>query len=616
MHVNVMRQQTGNILNQIKSQTSKKINLFKLSKTKGINNFNNASLPIYNNISDIIDSTKTTLYTKLIQSNAIKNKYYKFRENWYLNRLTKHKLPTNNNIVINNSIINNLINNIKINDITLKHNWIDFIRHNLIPLGNVSINNTLNIFNDGDSFFEELWMDISNAKNEILFETYIMEPDYVALKTIDMLTEAANKGVKVVLIIDGFGCNKMNSKHFEKLKQAGGVVLTYNETSLAKAFEIFVEKWSLPFVFWYRNHKKIIIIDDKMAYTGGMNVTNEYLSKSQNGGINKFRDTHCKLIGDGISHLKNSICYSILDINPFIPENYKLYDDDTINDTQLDEHNSTYHPNVHENITSDTLINFRNTINFERIKKNIHILPPKKVSLKQKFKDIKNVFRYTDQNRTAMSKYSDMEIIDSNDYVDNELITDGTHGSYVQVLESYRDDRLKLIQKALIKSINNSSSHIYIINPYYLPPKRFKKALINAAKRGCDVKIITTNLFKSDVPFISLASRNIYGELLDNGIKIYEYNTKNLHAKSVLIDDIVVSLGSFNFDDWSNKKNLEVNLMVIDSKVCNDVKNTFIDELTNNSIEVKAHDVKRRDIISKFVYWSCYSIARLASRLL
>ena len=114
-----------------------------------------------------------------------------------------------------------------------------------------------------------------------------------------------------------------------------------------------------------------------------------------------------------------------------------------------------------------------------------------------------------------MRKSSGMDVDDSDDGGERDSL-------HLQVLESYRDKRFRLIQKALMSAIDNAESHVYIMNPYFLPPVKLKRKLRKASARGVEVRVITCD--QSDVPFISMASRHIYEELLSNdSIRLFEY---------------------------------------------------------------------------------------------
>ena len=95
------------------------------------------------------------------------------------------------------------------------------------------------------------------------------------------------------------------------------------------------------------------------------------------------------------------------------------------------------------------------------------------------------------------------------------------------------------------------------MSAYFVPSRRFRKALRRAARRGVDVRLLVPGPL-TDHPWVRQAARRYYGKMLRNGVKIFEYQPRMLHAKMTICDDWV-SIGSSNLDRWSFKWNLEAN---------------------------------------------------------
>ena len=113
-------------------------------------------------------------------------------------------------------------------------------------------------------------------------------------------------------------------------------------------------------------------------------------------------------------------------------------------------------------------------------------------------------------------------------------------------------------------AIASAKKSLRIENAYFLPDDLVRKELINAAKRGVRVEIIVPGP-KIDQKLVRSASRQHWPELLNAGIKIYEYQPTMLHTKLLIVDDKFVSVGSGNFDNRSIRLNDEANLDVLDS---------------------------------------------------
>lgn len=152
--------------------------------------------------------------------------------------------------------------------------------------------NEVVIFNDGQEKFDNLIKDIRNAKKRIDFQYYILKPDELGMTIIKELEKKLDEGVEVRLLYDGLGGRKIKRRHLKDFISKGGKVAVFFK-SLIPVINIRIN---------YRNHRKIVIIDDEIGYIGGFNIGDEYLGKSKKFGY--WRDTHIKINGPAISGLK------------------------------------------------------------------------------------------------------------------------------------------------------------------------------------------------------------------------------------------------------------------------------------------------------------------------
>ena len=282
-----------------------------------------------------------------------------------------------------------------------------------MPLGNVSVDNSIEIFHTGDEYYNALWSDIRHAKYQILMEIYIMEPDEISQRTLDELTAASERGVSVTLIVDGLGSSKMSYSNFNNLRRAGGIVLKYNQYSISRILDTFFLKRKMPWIFAYRNHKKVCVIDDKIGFTGGMNMTGEYCSNAITGGINKFRDTHCRLQGNVIKFLKESIYYSVLDIDPIIPTNTE----NNSSNLDLDNPNAVINGTItSESMLDQSLKNKTNEININN-KQQYNNINNRKLS---KFHNELGLEK--NRNSTILTQFTEDEDDDSDTELESVLM--------------------------------------------------------------------------------------------------------------------------------------------------------------------------------------------------
>lgn len=155
--------------------------------------------------------------------------------------------------------------------------------------------NDIKFFLWGEDKVKALLEDLENAKESINMEYYIFVDDNVGKQVMDMLIKKAQEGVKVRLIYDSVGCLHAPRRFFKKLKKAGGEV--------AEFFPPFAHIRLINLKLNYRNHKKIVVIDGKIAYTGGINIRDDHMGKKKR--VSPWRDCHIRLTGTGVYPLQN-----------------------------------------------------------------------------------------------------------------------------------------------------------------------------------------------------------------------------------------------------------------------------------------------------------------------
>jgi cardiolipin synthase len=131
---------------------------------------------------------------------------------------------------------------------------------------------------------------------------------------------------------------------------------------------------------------------------------------------------------------------------------------------------------------------------------------------------------------------------------------------------------LKVLHYAAIHSAKRS---ILIQNPYFLPDPDAREALVEAVKRGVDVRIMIPHESVTDSPIVQHASHHHYGTLLKGGVRIFDYKRTLLHQKVFTIDGEWSSIGSTNFDDRSFEINEEVSLVVFDRGIAQQLEAIF-----------------------------------------
>jgi cardiolipin synthase len=368
----------------------------------------------------------------------------------------------------------------------------------LRPIGSFSAGNAVEIFTDGDALFDSLWSAIAGAEESVLLNTYILDPDGVGERTRDLLAQAAVRGCRVLLVYDAFGSSRLTESFLRPLHEAGAEVVAYNPLLRMRS----------PISRLVRDHRKITVVDGRVAYCGGMNVAEDYAGKRY--GSSVFRDSHLRLVGPCVRDLAELLIDVVARQGVVVPT------------------------------------------------------PPE---------------------------------------------PDGVPGgAVVQVLESNVPGHRREIQKALALTLRRAVKRCYATSPYFVPPSRLMRDLRNAARRGVDVRVLTAG--RSDVPLAALASRHLYGRLLRGGVRIYEMRQRTLHAKSMAIDGVYGSVGSFNLDTWSYRRNLEVNVAVIDRALAEHLERQFLEDL-ELSQEVTLESWERRGPLERVLNWLAYRLMRL-----
>lgn len=155
-------------------------------------------------------------------------------------------------------------------------------------------NNKIDVFVDGNEKFEKLIDDIKNAKDHIHLEYFIIKESDIANKIKDILIEKAKQGVKIRILYDDVGCWRFwfRREFFNEMRKYKIEIAPF----LPAKFPLLGGKIN------YRNHRKIVIIDGQIGYTGGINIGDEYLGKNKKFGY--WRDTHIRIEGIAIYMLQ------------------------------------------------------------------------------------------------------------------------------------------------------------------------------------------------------------------------------------------------------------------------------------------------------------------------
>ncbi len=170
----------------------------------------------------------------------------------------------------------------------------------------------------------------------------------------------------------------------------------------------------------------------------------------------------------------------------------------------------------------------------------------------------------------------------------------------VQVVGSTPGEENRITFIMYVAAFLNAQRSIHLTTPYFVPDRQTVSALIDAAERGLDVKIVLPE--KSDSTLALYAGRYYYSNLLKAGVKIYERKHVMIHAKTCVVDGVWSTVGSTNMDLWSFLHNNEVNAIVISGDFAGEMEGLFISDL-EQSKEITLDEWRKRPLFPRIGEW-------------
>jgi cardiolipin synthase len=183
----------------------------------------------------------------------------------------------------------------------------------------------------------------------------------------------------------------------------------------------------------------------------------------------------------------------------------------------------------------------------------------------------------------------------------------GAHRAALVIRDSTRHRRD--IEDAYLRQLAEARVEVVIACAYFLPGRRFRRALRGAAARGVRIRLLLQG--KIEYPFLHYASRGLYGALLDSGIEIHEYNAALLHAKVAVFDRRVSCVGSSNIDPFSLLLAREANVFVDDVAFAVQLHTSLQEAMRAGGAPVPPAHWKRQPFSLRFRIWLAYGLARL-----
>jgi len=308
---------------------------------------------------------------------------------------------------------------------------------------------SVEIYVDGASAYDAILKAVAAARDHIHVEYYIWEADTIGTQLRDRLIERARAGVAVRVILDGTGC-RLSRAFLRPLREAGATVAWFNPVHLWTLRRRRID---------FRCHRKIVICDGQVGFTGGMNISDLHSAKLSD---QYWRDTHLRVTGTAVWPIQRL----------FFEDWYYVAE--------------------------------------ELIPVTLATAPPPE--------------------------------------------HEGEH--LVQIVGSGPDTMDFALHKLFFTAITRATRRVWLTTPYFVPDDALLAALLTAVLRGVDVRVLVPK--RGDSRLVDLAARSYFPELLEARVRIYEYEPRFIHAKTMICDEDISIVGTANFDNRSFRLDFEL----------------------------------------------------------
>ena len=327
-------------------------------------------------------------------------------------------------------------------------------------------------FPNGAAMVDALKNDLTCAERYIFLEYFIIESGVMWDPILEILKEKAAAGVDVRVIYDDLGCFlTLPPNYAKKLRSMGIGCMVFNK------FHPF-----LTCLQNNRDHRKIAVIDGRIAYTGGINLADEYIGEKAKFGI--WKDCAVRLCGDA------AWSFTVMFL-----QTWELL-------TRQEEVFSAYAPQKRETVGE----------------------------------------------RGWAQPYADSPI-----------------------------DRENVGEAVCLQIIQNARRYLFITTPYLMVDDNLLSALKLAAKSGVDVRLLTPGI--PDKKTVHFTTRSYYKDLVEAGVRIYEFSEGFVHSKLFVADDSVATVGTFNLDFRSLYLHFECGVCLYGCQAVTDIKEDFLNTL-------------------------------------
>lgn len=158
------------------------------------------------------------------------------------------------------------------------------------------------------------------------------------------------------------------------------------------------------------------------------------------------------------------------------------------------------------------------------------------------------------------------------------------------------------------QAIRQARDRLIFVGGYFLPGGTARRLLRKAARRGVEITLLVSA--ESDVGLVRNSRRYLYGWLLRNGIRVFEYTPSNVHGKLLVRDNSFVSIGSYDLNNLSTFSNIELNLDIRDPEFAGSVVRELETVMQNDCREVTSASYERESLYRRFIQWGSYQLVK------
>ncbi|GIQ69213.1 cardiolipin synthase [Xylanibacillus composti] len=370
------------------------------------------------------------------------------------------------------------------------------------PEAPITCRNETTVLTNAEKTYAAMLQAMEQAQHHIHVESYIVRDDIIGRTFRDVLERKSREGVEVRVIVDGVGSYHLPSDYLLSLRRAGANAEIFLPPSLA----FFDKRMN------YRNHRKIVVVDGRVGFVGGINIGDEHLGADAKLGF--WRDTHLRIIGEAVHTLQ------------------------------------------------DTFLTDWFFVSGETVSGDVYVPP-----------------------------YA------------------GTGEEEVQIITSGPDKHWDAILEMYFAAICAAREKVYLTTPYFIPDASIGMALKVAAASGADVRIIIPGT--PDSKLVHWASLSYLEELMEAGVRFYQYQKGFVHAKTMVVDDMLASVGTANLDLRSFFSNFELNAVLFHGESIRRLAEDFAQDL-RDSKQVTLEAFRHRPRLAR----GREMVARLLSPLL